>query len=145
MLPLPESGECSREPEFGCRHIWLHVLVWSHANIHWPLTGLQWIGWQEFMGCYQFNLGSRHCTGTAVSGGGFRLSSASRAHAALGLAPDSMNLSAWGLSPRVIFTIQGAQTPSTWSLFDCKVKVFVETGVLTIDTPPSRRRVAYPE
>lgn len=89
------------------------------------------------MGCYELNLGSSHCTGTAVSGGGFGLSSASRAHAAMGLAPESMNLSAWGLSPGVICTIHSAQTSSTRSLFDCKLRVFVETGVLTIDTPPS--------
>lgn len=120
LLPLPESGECSREPEFGadtsgCLCCFLAYSVhragnWPHANIHWPLTGLQWVGWQEFMGCYQFNLGSSsHCTGTVVSGGGFALSSASSAHAALGLAPERMNLSAWGLSPRGIFTIQSAR------------------------------------
>ena len=42
----------------------------------------------------------------------------------MGLAPEWLNLSAVGLSQRVISTIQSAQASSTRSLYDCKWRVF---------------------
>ena len=42
----------------------------------------------------------------------------------MGLAPEWLNLSAVGLSQRVISTIQSARASSTRSLYDCKWRVF---------------------
>lgn len=50
--------------------------------------------------------------GFAVSDGGVDLSSAPRAPAAMGLAPEWLKLSSSGLTPRVIFTTQSTRASS---------------------------------
>lgn len=44
--------------------------------------------------------------------------------AAVGLAPEQLDLSASGLPTRAVFTIQSTRASSARSLYDCKWKVF---------------------
>lgn len=62
---------------------------------------------------------------SAVAGDGVGLSFAPGAPAAVGLAPERLNLSAGGFLPWMIFTIRNIHTSSK-SLYDCKWGVFEE-------------------
>lgn len=64
--------------------------------------------------------------GPAVTGGRDGLPSAPGVPSAVCFAPEWLNLSAGGLLPRVISTIQSARASSTRSLYDCKWRVFEE-------------------
>lgn len=77
-----------------------------------PHIGLPCTGW--------LSLGSSRCAGNGRNG----LSAWPWAPAAVGLAPEWLNLSAGGLSPQQISTIRSTQASSARSLYEYKWRVF---------------------